>query len=87
MPTTPRPGKKGLYIELPTDLDEQLRAYCEERGGKIAEEVRLAIRRHLANPPPLAELPPLPPVTAPAPVASVPAPTDAKKVKGKKAKT
>jgi hypothetical protein len=83
MPTQPRPGKKGLYVELPNDLDTALRSYCEQRGLKLADEVRLAIRRHLANPPKPAEVPPLPPISAPEPTAEQkPAPKP--KGKGKK---
>lgn len=65
MPSQPRPGKKALYVELTDELDAELRAYCEGRGLKLADEVRLAIRRHLANPPPstVPPLPPLPPAT------------------------
>jgi hypothetical protein len=62
MPSKPRPGKKGVYVELPEELDAAFRRYCEERGAKLADEIRMAIRRHLQNPPP-AEVPPLPPVT------------------------
>jgi len=64
MPSQIRPGKKALYVELPDELDAELRAYCDRFGLKLADEVRLAIRRHLANPP-LRDVPPLPPVTVP----------------------
>lgn len=86
MPTKPRPGKKGLYVELPTDLDEQLRTYCEKWGLKIADEVRLAIRRHLQNPPPQAEVPPLPPVPAPRPAGGEGSESTAKPKPAKKGK-
>lgn len=76
MPSEARPGKKALYVELPDDLDEAFRAYCEGRGLKLADEVRMAIRRHLANPPP-SGVPPLPPVTVP---------TNDKPAKGRKGK-
>jgi hypothetical protein len=49
-------------VELPEDLDSAFRAYCGERGAKLADEIRLAMRRHLANPPPKPTVPPLPPV-------------------------
>jgi hypothetical protein len=62
MPSRARPGKKALYVELPDQLDGELRTYCDRRGVRIADEVRLAIRRHLANPPPV-DVPPLPPLT------------------------
>jgi hypothetical protein len=81
MPAQPRPGKKALYVELPNDLDSAIRSYCEQRGLKLADEIRLAIRRHLANPPQPTELPPLPPMTVPAPTEEKPA---TKRGKGKK---
>jgi hypothetical protein len=66
MPSQARPGKKALYVELPDEIDAELRAYCDRHGLKLADEVRLAIRRHLANPPPKG-VPPLPPLIVPAP--------------------
>lgn len=60
MPSTSRPGKRTLYVELPEELDRQLRLRCERTGAKIADEVRAAIGRHLAYPPPEPAYAPLP---------------------------
>lgn len=64
----PRKGAKNLiplFVELSPELDGRLRDYCKERGARIADEVRMAIRRHLDYPP--AESPPLPDGPAPGP--------------------
>lgn len=60
MPSKQRPGKRGLYVELPEEMDRQLRLRCERIGAKIADEVRAAIGRHLAYPPPVHAYAPLP---------------------------
>ena len=65
MPAVKRPGKVGLYVELPEALNEELRAYCERTGSGVAEQVRLAIRRHLTYPP-APEPPPVLPDCGPA---------------------
>ena len=60
MPSEKRKGWVGRYIELPDGLDRELKAFVESHGGRWAEHVRMAIRRHLAYPPP--EAPPLAPL-------------------------
>lgn len=65
MPTVPRRGKRALYVELPEDLDTQLRDHCRAGGYGVADEVRMAIRRHLAHPPDRSPSP-LPPEIGPA---------------------
>jgi hypothetical protein len=60
MPAVKRPGKVGLYVELSEGLDARLRAYCERIGSGVAEQVRLALERHLAYPPAETVPPPLP---------------------------
>lgn len=47
-----RPGHKGRFVEVPDDLDARFRAYCDSRGLKYSQEVRHAMERHLAYPPP-----------------------------------
>lgn len=51
MPSVPREGKKGLYVELPEAMIADLKEFAERAGTGIAFEVRDAIRRHLAFPP------------------------------------
>jgi hypothetical protein len=55
-----------LSIEIPIELDRQLRDWLDHTGKKLADEVRLAIRRHLKSPlTPDEEVPPLPPPPTP----------------------
>jgi hypothetical protein len=52
MPSVDRPGKRGMYVELPEDLDAEFRAFVEKYPlGTISQHVVLAIRRHMASPP------------------------------------
>ncbi|WP_439628903.1 hypothetical protein [Gemmata sp.] len=65
MPSNPRKNK-GVYMELPPDLVEQVKALAERRGHTFKDEVIEGLRRHVAYPPPPpapVELLPLPPVT------------------------
>ena len=71
-------GTGQLNLEIELSLLERLRAFVRDRGETLRQAVELALRRHMANPPPKPELPPLPPVTSPA--VEKPAP----KGKGKK---
>lgn len=64
MPSKPRDGMRALYVELPADLDERLRTFCDQVGKKVADQVRVAIRRHLDYPPPQLDVPPLPDVAS-----------------------
>jgi hypothetical protein len=41
-----------LGVEIPDELFARLKERCERLGLKRADEVRLAIRRHLDYPPP-----------------------------------
>jgi hypothetical protein len=59
-------GTESLAVGIDAALMEQLRAFVEKRSETIREVVEAALRRHMANPPPVLELPPLPPVTVPA---------------------
>ena len=72
-------GKGGMYVELPLEELSAFRDFCRERGAKLVEEVRLAIRRHMSNPPVITPLPPLAPLP---PVA--PPPTNSKKATKRK---
>lgn len=52
-------GTKPLYVELPAELFDSLEALRAESGRSRTAEVALALRRHLAYPPPPEEVPPL----------------------------
>jgi hypothetical protein len=68
MPKVPTKNTTPFSTELPTDLVEALRAFASQRGEKVKDVVIMALRRHMATPPPppvVPELPPLPPVTVP----------------------
>lgn len=61
----PGKGKKGLYVELPESVIEQLREFAKSRGEKVGNVVAQAVARHMASPPPLPGDVPLPPVDSP----------------------
>jgi hypothetical protein len=68
MPSVPRPGLKGVYVELPPALVDDVKAFGSGRGQKFRDVVEAALRRHLAYPPPVeAPLPPPPPPPVPPP--------------------
>jgi hypothetical protein len=52
--------KKMVAFECDAEVLQCLKERCEEKGLKLGAEITLAIRRHLAYPPPDPELPPLP---------------------------
>jgi hypothetical protein len=62
MPKKKRPGRTGVYVELPDGLERSLRKYVAARGSTITAEIRQAIERHLKYPP---STPPLPDSPAP----------------------
>lgn len=51
MPAEDRPGRKGVYIELPVEVLAEVRALAERNGRDFRSEVEHALRRHLAAPP------------------------------------
>lgn len=51
MPADDRPGRKGVYIELPVELLAQVRELAERNGRDFRSEVEHALQRHLAAPP------------------------------------
>ena len=65
MPPKKRLGMTGVYVELPDELLARLESLCESIpiGGK-ADHIRLAIDRHIRNPP-ILQVPELPPETVP----------------------
>jgi predicted DNA-binding protein len=60
MAAVARPGKIGVYVELPIELRDRFKAFCKDRGEDFAAHVRQAMERHLKYPPPVAEVEPLP---------------------------
>jgi hypothetical protein len=66
-----RHGTKGTYqlgVEIDADLWAALKQFKESRKESYRQIVEMALRRHLANPPPpppKLELPPLPPLVPP----------------------
>jgi hypothetical protein len=68
MPSVPRPGLKGVYVELPPALVDEVKAFGSGRGQKFRDVVEAALRRHLAYPPPIEPPPP------PAPPPPIPPP-------------
>lgn len=73
-------GTKQLAAELLAEVVDEFKEFCRTRGETVRYHLELAMRRHMANPPPPAEPPPLP-VAPPLPPVPVPAP---KKPRGKK---
>ncbi len=57
-PTSEREGQKSLFVHMPEALYDALEEFATKRGTNKSDEVRMAVRRHLAYPPP--ELAPLP---------------------------
>jgi len=61
------PGTGQLNLEIEIGLLVKLREFVRSRNETQRQAVEAALRRHMANPPPIPELPPLPPVTVPGP--------------------
>lgn len=57
-----RPGKTGVFVELPDDLLAELDVMCGTLPlGNRTDHIRLAIRRHI-DCPPTVTTPQLPPI-------------------------
>jgi len=64
-------GTEQLGVGINSEIIKELKAFAESRGETIRAIVEMALRRHMANPPPLPEPPPppaLPPLTPLPPV-------------------
>lgn len=59
MPSKPR-KKATIYAEVAPVLKHDLARAAAGAGRTLTEELELAIRRHLAYPPPAETIPPLP---------------------------
>ena len=65
MPAKKRPGVTGVYVEIPDEMVAELDELAEKMPlGNKADHIRLAVKRHLANPPTVT-VPDLPPVILP----------------------
>jgi hypothetical protein len=78
MPRNATKDTVPLFVEISTALDRRLRERCESTGAKLADEVRLALTRHLDWPPP----PPVPELSPMLPDAAVPSRAAKKRKKG-----
>lgn len=84
MPRRNTKNTNQLNAEIDAGLLAEFRAFLKRRAERLRDHLELAIRRHLANPPPPLEpppAPPLPPFPATAPPES---PDEGKPRKGKK---
>ena len=55
-------GTTQLGVEVDNDLIAYVRDFAKSRKETMREVVEIALRRHIANPPPIIEPPPLPPM-------------------------
>jgi hypothetical protein len=53
---------RPVMFKIAADLDVAFRAFCAGRGSTMTDELQMALRRHMASPPPMPEVVPLPPV-------------------------
>jgi hypothetical protein len=60
MPSIPRVGKVTTAFDFDVALRDQLFAFAAQRGSTVTHEIHVAIRRHLAHPPPREQDAPLP---------------------------
>jgi len=51
MPSDDRPGRKGVYVELPLEMIEAVRQLAERNGRGFRDELQHALERHLEAPP------------------------------------
>jgi hypothetical protein len=65
MPINPKPGSRQTNLELPIEVLDRAKEFAKSRGESLVDVVVAALLRHMANPPPLPQDAPLPPVTAP----------------------
>lgn len=60
-----KPKRTTVQFNLQIDpkVADAARDFAEARGEKLRDMVELALKRHMANPPPTLDIPPLPPMT------------------------
>lgn len=82
-------GTRQLAAELLAEVVDDFKKFCRDRDETVRYHLELALRRHMANPPPPQEPPPppaitpLPPITPPA---EAPQPAKPRKTAPKKGK-
>lgn len=65
MPFIRRANVSLLSVELPVELNNEFRDFCDRFGlGTLTQHVQLALKRYLAAPPKI-DLPPLPELPMP----------------------
>ena len=57
-------GTKQLGAEVAADLADRFKQFCAERTETVRYHLELAMRRHLADPPPRPAEVPVPPTTS-----------------------
>ncbi len=72
VPKQPTKGTRQFNVELPTELVDEFRQFCEARGEPVSNHTARAMRRHLDNPPPLPPADPPLPNVPPEPAATKP---------------
>lgn len=55
-------GTTQLGAEVSAELAAHMREFARSRGETLREVIEMALRRHMANPPPRIDPPPLPPI-------------------------
>lgn len=66
-------GAVQFNYEVTRELAERFRKFCAGRGEPVVFHLEIALERHLANPPPVVEVPPPPPLPNIGPVSAPPA--------------
>lgn len=62
MTKKPNRSTVPLNVQISKDVRHALDEFCDSRDEKIRDVIEMAIRRHIASPPPKIEVPPLPPL-------------------------
>jgi hypothetical protein len=83
MPKRPVEGTAQVNAELPVELLDELKRFAASRGETVRAVILMALRRHMANPPPPPVPTPLPPLIPLPPVPGVDEPIKKQK-KGRK---
>ena len=68
-------GTKQLFVEVTDTLLDEFKAFCDSRNETMRASIEMAMRRHMANPPPPPVPQPLPPLV-PLPPVGVSDPTE-----------